>query len=33
MVQPLEAICDSEFFLNIMDFLTVLKSFKSLPER
>ncbi|KAK0593754.1 hypothetical protein LWI29_001269 [Acer saccharum] len=33
MLQPLEATFDREFFLNIMEFFTVLKSFESQHER
>ncbi|KAL5806155.1 hypothetical protein ACOSQ4_028888 [Xanthoceras sorbifolium] len=33
MLQPLEATFDREFLLNIMEFLTVLKSFESQQER
>ncbi|KAK4834297.1 hypothetical protein QYF36_020421 [Acer negundo] len=33
MLQPLDATFDREFFLNIMEFFTVLKSFESQHER
>ncbi|KAF5748859.1 putative vacuolar protein sorting-associated protein 13B-like isoform X3 [Tripterygium wilfordii] len=33
MLQPLEVICDMEFFLNVIDFFAVLRSFEFHNER